>query len=107
MYQVNVFGPLALVQALAEPLINSQGVVVNVGSVGVTGLPFHGAYASSKLSGLVSTPVSGDRIDELAIKAAFQVLSDVLRREMAPLGLSVLTVELGALIHLVITGSVD
>ncbi|WWD21751.1 hypothetical protein CI109_106238 [Kwoniella shandongensis] len=74
MYRVNVFGPLNLTQALSEALIQSKGCVVNIGSVGVYGLPFHGAYASSK--------------------AAFQILSDVLRRETAPLGLRVITVEL-------------
>lgn len=74
MYEVNVLSPLMLTQAFSKALIRSQGCVVNVGSVGVSGLPFHGVYASSK--------------------AAFQVLSDVLRRETAPLGLRVLTVEL-------------
>lgn len=50
MYKVNVFGPLMLVQALATALIRSRGCVVNIGSVGVYGLPFHGVYASSKVS---------------------------------------------------------
>lgn len=75
MYRINVVGPLAVTQALSEALIASRGCVVNIGSVGVYGLPFHGVYASSK--------------------AALQILSDVLRRETAPLGLRVITVELG------------
>ncbi|KAF2631069.1 NAD(P)-binding protein [Macroventuria anomochaeta] len=74
MYRINVLGPLMLVQALADALVRCGGSVVNIGSVGVCGLPFHGVYASSK--------------------AAFQALSDVLRRETAPLGLKVITVEL-------------
>ena len=41
---------LMLVQALAKALINCGGTVVNIGSVGVSGLPFHGVYASSKVS---------------------------------------------------------
>ncbi|CAO2655984.1 Nn.00g047870.m01.CDS01 [Neocucurbitaria sp. VM-36] len=74
MYKINVLGPLVLIQALADALVRCGGSVVNIGSVGVYGLPFHGVYASSK--------------------AAFQALSDVLRREMAPLGVKVITVEL-------------
>lgn len=80
MYKINVLGPLMLIQALASALVRCGGTIVNIGSVGVYGLPFHGIYASSK--------------------AAFQTLSDTLRRETAPLGLRVITVELGALISL-------
>ena len=50
MYKINVVGPLLLVQALVDPLVYCGGSVVNIGSVGVMGLPFHGAYASSKVS---------------------------------------------------------
>ncbi|KAF2155484.1 NAD(P)-binding protein [Myriangium duriaei CBS 260.36] len=75
MYRTNVFGPLQIIQALSNPLIKYRGTVVNIGSVGVSGLPFHGAYASSK--------------------AALQVISDVLRRETVPLGVNIITVELG------------
>ena len=50
MYKINVLGPLMLVQALANALVRSGGCVVNIGSVGVSGLPFHGVYASSKVS---------------------------------------------------------
>ena len=49
-YKVNVLGPLMLTQALAGALVRCGGCVVNIGSVGVSGLPFHGAYASSKVS---------------------------------------------------------
>ena len=49
MFRVNVFAPLALIQAFAEALIQSKGCIVNIGSVGVSGLPFHGIYASSKV----------------------------------------------------------
>lgn len=50
MYRINVLGPLILVQTLADALVRCGGSVVNIGSVGVYGLPFHGAYASSKVS---------------------------------------------------------
>lgn len=49
MYKINVFGPLRLIQLLANVLMRCGGTVVNIGSVGVYGLPFHGAYASSKV----------------------------------------------------------
>lgn len=49
MYKVNVLGPLMLTQALAGTLLRCGGCVVNIGSVGVSGLPFHGVYASSKV----------------------------------------------------------
>lgn len=50
MYKVNVIGPLMLLKALSDTLIRCRGTVVNIGSVGVYGLPFHGVYASSKVS---------------------------------------------------------
>ena len=54
MYRINVVGPLAVTQALSESLIAARGCVVNIGSVGVYGLPFHGVYASSKVCPLSS-----------------------------------------------------
>nr|XP_019008253.1 uncharacterized protein I206_06808 [Kwoniella pini CBS 10737]OCF47034.1 hypothetical protein I206_06808 [Kwoniella pini CBS 10737] len=78
MYRINMFGPLRLIQVLSNALIGSRGCVVNIGSVGVYGLPFHGAYAS--------------------------ILSDVLRRETAPLGLRVITVELAMVMTAMLRG---
>ena len=49
MYRINVVAPLMLVKAFSAPLIAAKGCIVNIGSVGVTGLPFHGVYASSKV----------------------------------------------------------
>ncbi|ORY25468.1 hypothetical protein BCR39DRAFT_580246 [Naematelia encephala] len=74
-FAIHVFGPLRLMQAFAKPLIKTKGTVVNIGTISSHGLPWQGIYASSK--------------------AAAQVQSDVLRRETAPLGLKVITVELG------------
>ncbi|WWC59707.1 uncharacterized protein I303_102269 [Kwoniella dejecticola CBS 10117] len=84
MFQVNVFGPLRLIQSFADALIDSRGCIVNIGSVGIYGLPFHGAYASSK--------------------AAFQTISDVLRRETAPMGIHVITVELAMVMTAMLRG---
>ena len=50
MYKADVLGPLMLIQALANALVHCSGSVVNIGSVRVYGLPFHGVYASSKIS---------------------------------------------------------
>ena len=52
MFRINVFAPLAIIQAFSDTIIASRGCIVNIGSVGVYGLPFHGIYASSKV-GLV------------------------------------------------------
>ncbi|WOO80226.1 NADPH-dependent 1-acyldihydroxyacetone phosphate reductase [Vanrija pseudolonga] len=80
MFEVNVFGPMALTSALAPLLVAARGasgrdsVVVNIGSGVVLGYPFLGAYSASK--------------------AALQTWSDTLRRELSALHVKVITVEL-------------
>lgn len=79
MFEVNAFAPVALTQAFAHLLVEAgktgqDSVVLNVGSGASYGPPFRGAYGGSK--------------------AALQILSDVLRRELAPLGIKVITLEL-------------
>jgi NAD(P)-dependent dehydrogenase (short-subunit alcohol dehydrogenase family) len=77
-YEVNVFGLLAVTQALLQPLRGGRGRIVNVGSIGGrVNTPFVGAYSSSK--------------------AAVRSLSAVLRRELRPWRISVSLVEPGAL----------
>jgi NAD(P)-dependent dehydrogenase (short-subunit alcohol dehydrogenase family) len=77
-YEVNVFGLLAVTQALLEPLRAGRGRIVNIGSIGGRiNTPFVGPYSSSK--------------------AAVRSLSASLRRELRPWGIHVALVEPGAL----------
>jgi short-subunit dehydrogenase len=76
-FEVNTFSPLALVQALLSMLTSAgDGRVVNITSVsGVLATPFAGAYCASKF-GLTA-------------------LSDALRMELAPLGVTVVRIQPG------------
>lgn len=78
-FQTNTFAPLYLVQQVAAAMARQGGgVVVNMGSIaGVTTTPLGGAYCASK--------------------AALHTLSDALRMELAPFGITVVTVQPGAI----------
>jgi NAD(P)-dependent dehydrogenase (short-subunit alcohol dehydrogenase family) len=77
-YEVNVFGLLAVTQALLDPIRSGQGRIVNIGSIGGRiNTPFVGPYSSSK--------------------AAVRSLSAALRRELRPWDIRVALVEPGAL----------
>jgi NAD(P)-dependent dehydrogenase (short-subunit alcohol dehydrogenase family) len=77
-YEVNVFGLLAVTQALLEALRAGRGRIVNVGSIGGRlNTPFVAPYSSSK--------------------AAVRSLSAALRRELRPWGIDVALIEPGAL----------
>jgi NAD(P)-dependent dehydrogenase (short-subunit alcohol dehydrogenase family) len=77
-YEVNVFGLLAVTQALLEPIRAGHGRIINIGSIGGrVNTPFVGPYSSSK--------------------AAVRSLSAALRRELRPWGIRVALVEPGAL----------
>jgi NAD(P)-dependent dehydrogenase (short-subunit alcohol dehydrogenase family) len=76
-FEVNLFGHIAITQALLPALLMSAGTVVNISSVGgKVVLPTYGAYAGSKF--------------------ALEAASDALRREVAELGIKVVVVEPGA-----------
>ena len=76
-FEVNLFGHIAIIQALLPALLISSGTVVNISSVGgKVVLPTYGAYAGSKF--------------------ALEAASDALRREVAELGIKVVVVEPGA-----------
>lgn len=76
-FEVNLFGHIAMTQALLPTLLDSSGTVVNISSVGGrVAMATYGAYAGSKF--------------------ALEAVSDALRREVGHLGVSVVVVEPGA-----------
>jgi len=78
-FDVNVFGHVAVVQALLPALIaGGDGRLVNVSSIGGrVAFPTYGAYAASKF--------------------ALEGFSDVLRREVGRLGVKVIVIEPGTI----------
>ena len=77
MFEVNLFGQVAVTQALLPALIDSSGRVVNISSVGgKVAMATYGPYAATKF--------------------AVEAVSDSLRRELAPHGVGVVVVEPGA-----------
>jgi NAD(P)-dependent dehydrogenase (short-subunit alcohol dehydrogenase family) len=78
MFEVNLFGHVAVTQALLPALFRSQGRVVNISSVGgKVAMATYGPYAGTKF--------------------ALEAVSDALRRELAPFGIHVVVVEPGAI----------
>ncbi|OBK33181.1 dehydrogenase [Mycobacterium sp. 1245111.1] len=76
-FDVNLFGHIAMTQALLPALLNSSGTVVNISSIGgKVALPTYGAYAGSKF--------------------AMEAVSDALRRETGNTGIKVVIIEPGA-----------
>jgi NAD(P)-dependent dehydrogenase (short-subunit alcohol dehydrogenase family) len=76
-FEVNLFGQVAMIQALMPALLRSSGTVVNISSVGgKVALPTYPAYAGTKF--------------------ALEALSDSLRREVHRFGVKVVVIEPGA-----------
>jgi NAD(P)-dependent dehydrogenase (short-subunit alcohol dehydrogenase family) len=77
-FQTNVFGQFALIRRAVKGMIaRRSGCIVNVGSIsGIMATPFAGAYCGTK--------------------AAFNVMSDALRMELAPFNVDVVIVAPGA-----------
>jgi NAD(P)-dependent dehydrogenase (short-subunit alcohol dehydrogenase family) len=74
IFQVNVFGQLAVTQAFLLLIRNARGRIVNISSVGAhIALPFGGVLTASK--------------------AALGLLSDALRMELHPFGIRVCVIE--------------
>lgn len=78
-FETNVIGLAALTRAVTPHMIKRRtGMIVNISSVtSVTATPFAGAYCSTK--------------------AAVTSLSDTLRMELAPFGITVVTAQPGAI----------
>ena len=77
LFDVNLFGYFAMMQALLPALIESRGSIVNISSVGgKMAMATYGPYAASKF--------------------AIEAVSDALRREFEPLELIVIVIEPGA-----------
>ncbi len=77
-FEVNVFGLLSVTQAFLPLLRKARGRIINIGSIsGRSATPFVGAYASSKF--------------------ALEALTDSLRVELLPWGISVSIVEPGSI----------
>ncbi|KAI1122497.1 oxidoreductase [Nemania abortiva] len=78
LHNVNFWGPLRMVQAFADLLIASRGRIVNVSSsASVVNSPWVSTYATSK--------------------AALNTLSETMRLELAPFGVSVVTILPGVI----------
>ena len=74
MFEVNVFGRIAITQAFVAFVTKSKGIILNIGSIaGVCPQPWKGMYNASC--------------------AAVHLWSDTLRIEMAPFGVRVLLVR--------------
>lgn len=77
LYQVNVFGALAITQKLLPLIRLARGRIVNISSTASSAVaPFHGPYSSSKL--------------------ALNGLTDSLRLELRPLGVKVSLIIYGS-----------
>ena len=77
MYEVNLFGHVAMTQALLPALVRSTGTVVNISSVGGrVAMATYGPYAGTKF--------------------ALEAVSDALRREVGEFGVKVVVIEPGA-----------
>jgi NAD(P)-dependent dehydrogenase (short-subunit alcohol dehydrogenase family) len=77
-FEVNLFGQLAITQALLPALLNARGRIVNISSIsGRVAFPLIGPYTASKF--------------------ALESATDVLRREVEPHGVRVVGVEPGTI----------
>ena len=85
LFDVNLFGHVAMTQGLLPALIDGRGTIVNVSSVGgKVAMATYGPYAATKF--------------------ALEAVSDSLRREVGRLGVKVVVVEPGAVTTRMLAG---
>jgi NAD(P)-dependent dehydrogenase (short-subunit alcohol dehydrogenase family) len=78
IFEINVFGQIAITQAFSRLLRRARGRIVNITSIGVNiAIPFGGLLNASK--------------------SAFGMLSDTMRLELRPFGIRVCAIEPGAI----------
>jgi NAD(P)-dependent dehydrogenase (short-subunit alcohol dehydrogenase family) len=76
VFEVNLFGHIAVTQALLPALLRNKGRVLNISSIGGTAaMATYGAYSGAKF--------------------ALEAVSDSLRREVGPLGVQVIVIRPG------------
>ncbi|KAI0114055.1 NAD(P)-binding protein [Nemania sp. FL0031] len=76
VFDLNVWGHIAVTQAFMPHLLESKGTIVNQTSIGASGtLPFQGVYNSSK--------------------AAMAMMTDTMRLELEPFGIKVVELRTG------------
>lgn len=108
VYEVNVWGPLRLIQACSELLIASKGRIINMSSAGAAvNTPWIGVFTLliySPLHILSSRQIRKSRLqlnyEQLSgvyssSKAAVVQMSETLRLELAPWGVSVVSIMAG------------
>jgi NAD(P)-dependent dehydrogenase (short-subunit alcohol dehydrogenase family) len=78
IFEINVFGQIAVIQAFLPMIREARGRIINISSVG--------AHIAIPFGGLLS-----------ASKSAFGSLSDALRLELRPFGIRVSVIEPGAI----------
>jgi len=78
IFEINVFGQIAVTQAFLPLLRKARGRIVNISSIG--------AHIAIPFGGLLN-----------ASKSAFGIFSDTLRLELHPFGLRVVAIEPGAI----------
>jgi len=79
MYDINLWGALAMMQAFSPLIVAGKGTFVNITSIGGhLNVPFMGLYSGSK--------------------RALEILSETLRLEMEPFGVKVVEVVTGAVV---------
>lgn len=77
LFEVNLFGHIAMIQTMMPALLKSKGRIINISSVGGRiAMATYGAYAGAKF--------------------ALEAVSDSLRREISQFGVQVVVIEPGA-----------